>query len=195
MSPGEWFGAIRRAWSGMLAVFVLSMLAAGAVLLFTPPTYEAEAEIVFSAGDSTENFVPRTVATNAAARARSESVLAPIARDFGMSRGELADRVSATWRPETSITAVTVSHTNPRTAADLATAIAETAGAQTGSDARAKTFEAVTPVSPVQPLPGTVLPVGALIGLALAVAYAGLRFVTRSRATTGAAEQIRGGNE
>ncbi|MFJ3472833.1 hypothetical protein ACIPJ1_07870 [Microbacterium maritypicum] len=195
MSPGEWFGAIRRAWLGMLTVFVLSMLAAAAVLLFTPPTYQAEAEIVFSAGDSTENFVPRTVATNAAARARSESVLAPIAEDFGISRGELADRVSATWRPETSITTVTVSYMNPRTAADMATAIAEVAAAQTGSDARAETFEAVTPVTPIQPLPVTVLSVGALIGVASAVAYAGLRFVARSRATTGAAEQARGGNE
>lgn len=177
MSPEEWFGAFRRAWLGMTAVFLLSVLASTAVLVFTPPTYEAEAEIVFSAGDTRENFVPRTVASNAAVRARSESVLAPISEDFGVSRSELADRVSATWRPETSITAVTVSHTDPRAAAAMATAIAESAAEQAGSGVSAETFEAVTPVAPVQPLAVTVLPVGALIGLALAVAYAGLRFV------------------
>ncbi|MCB8045837.1 hypothetical protein JM654_21905 [Microbacterium oxydans] len=77
MSPEEWFGAFRRAWVGMTAVFLLSVLASTAVLVFTPPTYEAEAEIVFSAGDTRETFVPRTVASNAAVRARSESVLAP----------------------------------------------------------------------------------------------------------------------
>ena len=195
MSPEEWFGAFRRAWVGMTALFLLSLLASTAVLVFTPPTYEAEAEIVFSAGDTRETFVPRTVASNAAVRARSESVLAPIAEDFGVSRSELADRVSATWRPETSITAVTVSHTDPRTAAAMATAIAESAAEQAGSGVSAETFEAVTPVAPVQPLAVTVLPVGALIGLALAVAYAGLRFVMGGRATVGATADRHGGNE
>lgn len=195
MSPGEWFGAFRRAWVGMSIIFVLSMLASTAVLLFTPPTYEAEAEIVFSAGDAPETFVPRTVATNAAVRARSESVIAPIAKDFGVSRSELSDRVSATWRPETSITAVTVSYTDPRTAAAMATAIAESAAEQAGSGVTAETFDAVTPVSPVQPLAVTVLPVGALIGVAAAVAYAGLRSVMGNRATDGVAVQQRGGDK
>lgn len=195
MSPEEWFGAFRRAWLGMSTIFLLTLLASTALLLLTPPTYEAEAEIVFSAGAPAEDFVPRTVATNAAARARSESVLAPIAEDFGESRSELADRVSATWRPETSITTVTVSHTDPRTAADMATAIAEKAAEQTGSGAEAETFEAVTPVEPVQPLAATMLPVGALIGMALAVAYAGLRFVTSGRAMVGATARRHGEDE
>jgi capsular polysaccharide biosynthesis protein len=181
MSPGEWFGAIRRAWLGMLTIFVLSVLASGAMLLVTPATYEAEAEIVFGAGDETATFVPRTIATNAAVRARSESVIASVADEFDLSRRELADSVSATWRPETSITAVTVSHTDPGMAAALATSIAETVADETGSDARARTFEAVTPESPVRPRAATALPVGALVGIALAVAYAGLRFVLSRR--------------
>ncbi|AZH79645.1 MULTISPECIES: YveK family protein [Microbacterium] len=181
MSPGEWFVAVRRTWLGMLTVFLLCVLGSGALLLVTPPAYEAESEIVFSADPGATNFVPRTVATNAAVRARSASVIATVAEEFDVNRSELADGVSATWIADTSMTAITVSHTDPRLAADLATAIAQTAADQAGSDVRARAYPAAVPESPVRPQVATTLAVGALLGIALAIVYAALRFTFSRR--------------
>lgn len=181
MSPGEWFVAFRRAWLGMLIAFLLCVIGSGALLLVTPPAYEAEAEIVFSADPGATNFVPRTVATNAAVRARSASVIATVAERFDVDRSELADGVSATWIADTSMTAIMVTHTDPRLAADLATAIAETAADQAGSDVRARAYGAAIPESPVRPQVATTLAVGVLLGIALALVYVALRFALSRR--------------
>ncbi len=181
MSPGEWVGAVRRAWMGMATTFLLIMAGAGALLLVVPPTYEAEAEIVFSAETDAAAFVPRTVATNAAVRARSDSVLAAVAADVDMRPDELSDAVSATWRIDTSITAVTVAHSDPRAASDAATAIADTVAEQVGVGVRAEVYEAAVPEAPVRPRVETTLAVGALVGLVGAVIYAASRFAFSRR--------------
>lgn len=181
MSPGEWFGAVRRAWMGMLAVLLVCVAGSGVLLLVTPPAYEASAEIVFTVDGAATNPVPRTVATNAAVRARSDSVLAGVADEFDVDRNDLSDRVSATWVPETSMTAVTVSDADPRLAAELATAIAEAVASQDGEDVRARAYDAAVPESPVRPRIEASLAVGALLGIALSFVYAALRFILSTR--------------
>ena len=194
MELRDYWVALRRHWTTWLGIALTGLLLALAVVLVTPPTYQATAQVfVASVDDSTSGsqFVNQRV-TSYPQVVDSSTVLGPVIDELGLSVPfpELRKRVSATNPVDTSQIEIAVTDLDPALAAKIANAVAERFGTaveeleQPGGGASpvnlTVTNPATVPTSPISPVPTLVLPLGLLVGLALGAAAA----VVRSRLDT-----------
>ena len=194
MELQDYWVALRRYWTTWLGVAAAALLVALGIVLVTPPTYEATAQVfVASVDDSTSGsqFVNQRV-TSYPQVADSRTVLAPVIDELGLSDSfsDLRKQVSATNPPDTSQIEIAVTDRDADRAARIANAVAERFGTaveeleQPGDGGSpvslTVTNPATVPTSPVSPQPALLLPLGLVVGLALGAAAA----VVRSRLDT-----------
>jgi capsular polysaccharide biosynthesis protein len=186
--------ALRRHWRAAVGVTLACLLAALVVVLATPATYRATAQVfVASTGEGTSGsqFVNQRVKSYPDV-ARSRAVLGPVIRDLGLgeSFADLRARVEATNPVETSQIDIAVSGHDAQQATDIANAVAEEfggvvellehpAGGTSPVDLTV-TNPATVPSSPDSPQVTLLLGLGLVVGLALGAATA----VVRSRMDT-----------
>jgi capsular polysaccharide biosynthesis protein len=178
--------ALRRHWGIGVSVALACLLAAVVVVLATPATYRATAQVfVASTGEGTSGsqFVNQRV-TSYPDVARSRAVLDPVIRSLGLdeSFADLRERVEATNPLETSQIDIAVTGRDAAEAARVADAVAEEfgtvveqlerpAGAASPVDLTV-TNPATVPTSPASPQTGLLLALGLVVGLALGAAAA-----------------------
>ena len=195
--------ALRRHWRAGVGVALACLLAAVVVVLATPATYQATAQVfVASTGEGTSGsqFVNQRV-TSYPDVARSRAVLDPVIQSLGLdeSFADLRERVEATNPLETSQIDIAVTGRDAAEAARVADAVAEEfgtvverlerpAGAASPVDLTV-TNPATVPTSPASPQTGLLLALGLVVGLALGVAAAVVRARLDSRLHT--AEDVR----
>ena len=194
MELQDYWVALRRYWTTWLGVALAGLLVALGIVLVTPKTYEATAQVfVASVDDSTSGsqFVNQRV-TSYPQVADSRTVLAPVIDELGLttSFSDLRTQVSATNPADTSQIEIAVTDRDAGRAAQIANAVAERFGTaveeleQPGAGGSpvslTVTNPATVPTSPVAPLPTLLLPLGLVVGLALGAAAA----VVRSRLDT-----------
>ncbi len=124
--------ALRRHWRAGVGVALACLLAAVVVVLATPATYRATAQVfVASTGEGTSGsqFVNQRV-TSYPDVARSRAVLDPVIRSLGLdeSFADLRERVEATNPLETSQIDIAVTGRDAAEAARVADAVAEEFG-------------------------------------------------------------------
>ena len=183
--------ALRRHWKTGVGLALACLLAAVVVVLATPATYRATAQVfVASTGEGTSGaqFVNQRV-TSYPDVARSRAVLDPVSESLGLdeSFADLRARVEATNPLETSQIDIAVTGRDAAEAARVADAVAEEFGTvveqlerPTGAPSPVDltvTNPATVPTSPASPQTGLLLALGLVVGLALGVAAA----VVRSR--------------
>ncbi|WP_369136683.1 YveK family protein [Modestobacter versicolor] len=186
--------ALRRYWTTWLGVALTGLLLALVVVLVTPPTYQATAQVFVASvdgGTSGSQFVNQRV-TSYPQVADSRTVLAPVMDDLDLTESfaDLRKRVSATNPVDTSQIEIVVTDGDAGRAAQIANAVAERFGTaveeleQPGVGASpvslTVTNPATVPASPISPVPTLLLPLGLVVGLALGAAAA----VVRSRLDT-----------
>jgi capsular polysaccharide biosynthesis protein len=190
--------ALRRHWGIGVSVALACLLAAVVVVLATPATYRATAQVfVASTGEGTSGsqFVNQRV-TSYPDVARSRAVLDPVIRSLGLdeSFADLRERVEATNPLETSQIDIAVTGRDAAEAARVADAVAEEfgtvveqlerpAGAASPVDLTV-TNPATVPTSPASPQTGLLLALGLVVGLALGAAAAVARARLDSRLHT-----------
>ena len=199
MELRDYLLALRRYWPTWIGVTVAALLVALGVVLISPPSYQATAQVfVASLGEGTSGsqFVNQRV-TSYPDVARSSSVLGPVIDDLGLgeSVAALRSRVSASNPADTSQIDIAVTDADAERAAEVANAVAEQFGTVVEQLERPGTGEtpveltvtdpATVPTSPVAPAPGLLLPLGLLVGLALGVAAAVVRSRVDTRLYTG----------
>ena len=178
--------ALRRHWGIGVSVALACLLAAVVVVLATPATYRATAQVfVASTGEGTSGsqFVNQRV-TSYPDVARSRAVLDPVIRSLGLdeSFADLRERVEATNPLETSQIDIAVTGRDAAEAARVADAVAEEfgtvverlerpVGAASPVDLTV-TNPATVPSSPASPQTGLLLALGLVVGLALGAAAA-----------------------
>lgn len=183
--------ALRRHWKTGAGLALACLLAAVVVVLATPATYRATAQVfVASTGEGTSGaqFVNQRV-TSYPDVARSRAVLDPVIEDLGLdeSFADLRARVEATNPLETSQIDIAVTGRDAAEAARVADAVAEEFGTvverlerPTGAASPVDltvTNPATVPTSPASPQTGLLLALALVVGLALGAAAA----VVRSR--------------
>lgn len=183
--------ALRRHWGIGVGLALACLLAAVVVVLATPATYRATAQVfVASTGEGTSGaqFVNQRV-TSYPDVARSRAVLDPVIEDLGLdeSFADLRARVEATNPLETSQIDIAVTGRDAAEAARVADAVAEEFGVVVEQLERPAggtspvdltvTDPATVPTSPASPQTGLLLGLGLVVGLALGAAAA----VVRSR--------------
>ncbi len=181
--------ALRRHWRAGVGVALACLLAAVVVVLATPVTYRATAQVfVASSGEGTSGaqFVNQRVPSYPEV-ARSRAVLDPVIDDLGLdeSFADLRARVEATNPLETSQIDIAVTGRDAAEAARVADAVAEEFGTvveqlerPAGGTAPVDltvTNPATVPTSPATPQTGLLLALGLVAGLALGAAAAVLR--------------------
>ncbi|GAA4840190.1 polysaccharide biosynthesis tyrosine autokinase [Actinomycetospora corticicola] len=193
--------ALVRRWLFVVAGLVVGLLAAGAVVLFSPKAYDSTASVYVSATDSAANasnayqgtlFSQQKVKTYTEILT-SERVLTPVVQQFGLaSVADLADQVSVASDSESTLLRITVRDDDPQRAADLANAVTTRFIGVVGQLERPRVPGAPAPVSvdvvdqaqpssdPVSPKVTLDLVVGAVLGLLVGIAAA----VVRSAADT-----------
>ena len=199
MELRDYLLALRRYWTTWVGVTVAALLVALGVVLISPPSYQATAQVfVASLGEGTSGsqFVNQRV-TSYPDVARSSAVLGPVIEDLGLAESvaALRSRVSASNPADTSQIDIAVSDADAERAAEVANAVAERFGTVVEQLERPGTGEtpveltvtdpATVPASPVAPAPGLLLPLGLLVGLALGVAAAVVRSRLDTRLYTG----------
>ena len=183
--------ALRRHWRIGVGVALACLLAAVVVVLATPITYRATAQVfVASTGEGTSGaqFVNQRV-TSYPEVARSRAVLGPVIDDLGLdeSFADLRARVEATNPLETSQIDIAVTGRDAAEATRVADAVAQEfgtvverlerpAGGASPVDLTV-TNPATVPTSPAAPQTALLLALGLVVGLALGAAAA----VVRSR--------------
>jgi capsular polysaccharide biosynthesis protein len=183
--------ALRRHWRIGVGVALTCLLAAVVVVLATPITYRATAQVfVASTGEGTSGaqFVNQRVPSYPDV-ARSRAVLDPVIDDLGLdeSFADLRTRIEATNPVETSQIDIAVTGGDAAEAARVADAVAEEFGTVVEQLERPAggtppvdltvTNPATVPTSPAAPQTGLLLALGLAVGLALGAAAA----VVRSR--------------
>ncbi|MGY1680187.1 YveK family protein [Geodermatophilus sp. SYSU D01176] len=183
--------ALRRHWTTGVGVVLACLLAAVVVVLATPPTYRATAQVfVASSGEGTSGaqFVNQRV-TSYPDVARSRAVLDPVIEDLGLdeSFADLRARVEASNPLETSQIDIAVTGRDAAEAARVADAVAEEFGAVVEQLERPAggaapvdltvTNPATVPTSPASPQTALLIGLALVVGLALGAAAA----VVRSR--------------
>jgi capsular polysaccharide biosynthesis protein len=194
MELQDYWLALRRHWPTWLGVTLAGLLVALGIVLVTPPTYQATAQVfVASVDDSTSGsqFVNQRV-TSYPQVADSQTVLGPVIAELGLtvSFSDLRKQVSATNPVDTSQIEIAVTDRDPDTAAEIANAVAERFGTavevleQPGTGpspvSLTVTNPATVPTSPISPVPTLLLPLGLIVGLVLGAAAA----IVRSRLDT-----------
>ncbi|WP_018331125.1 polysaccharide biosynthesis tyrosine autokinase [Actinomycetospora chiangmaiensis] len=196
-----WRALVRR-WLFVVAGLAVGLLAAGAVVLFSPRTYASTASVYVSATDSSANasnayqgtlFSQQKIKTYTEILT-SERVLTPVVQQFGLdeSPADLAADVAVASDAESTLLRITVQNGDPQRAADLANAVTTRFIQVVGQLERPRVPGAPAPVSvdvvdqaqaasaPVSPKVTLDLVVGAVLGLLVGVAAA----VVRSAADT-----------
>ncbi len=183
--------ALRRHWRAGVGVALACLLAAVVVVLATPVTYRATAQVfVASTGEGTSGaqFVNQRVASYPEV-ARSRAVLDPVIDELGLdeSFADLRARVEASNPLETSQIDIAVTGRDAAEAARVADAVAEEFGTVVEQLERPAggtspvdltlTNPATVPTTPAAPQTGLLLALGLVVGLALGAAAA----VVRSR--------------
>ena len=183
--------ALRRHWKTGVGLALACLLAAVVVVLATPPTYRATAQVfVASSGEGTSGaqFVNQRV-TSYPDVARSRAVLDPVIESLGLdeSFADLRARVEATNPLETSQIDIAVTGRDAVEAARVADAVAEEFGTVVEQLERpvggpspvdlTVTNPATVPTSPASPQTGLLIGLALVVGLALGAAAA----VVRSR--------------
>ena len=195
--------ALRRHWMAGVGVALACLLAAVVVVLATPVTYRATAQVfVASTGEGTSGsqFVNQRV-TSYPDVARSRAVLDPVIRRLGLdeSFADLRERVEATNPLDTSQIDIAVTGRDAAEAARVADAVAQEFGTvverlerPAGADSPVDltvTNPATVPTSPASPQTGLLLGLGLVVGLALGAAAAVVR--ARSDSRLHSAEDVR----
>jgi capsular polysaccharide biosynthesis protein len=186
MELQDYAAALRRNWATWLGLTLAGVLAALAVVLIAPPSFEATAQ-VFVASTREENsgwqFVSERVGSYPDI-AESRTVLEPVidGLDLDEDFADLRGRVSATNPPDTSQIDISVTHVDPEVAADIANAVADRFQSVVEQLERPRdsaspvnltvTDPATASATPVFPVPGLILPLGAVVGLGLGLAAA-----------------------
>jgi capsular exopolysaccharide synthesis family protein len=206
-----WRALVRR-WLFVVAGLAVGLLAAGAVVLFSPRMYASTASVYVSATDSSANasnayqgtlFSQQKIKTYTEILT-SDRVLTPVVAQFGLdeSPADLANDVVVASDTESTLLRITVQNDDPRRAADLANAVTTRFIQVVGQLERPRVPGAPAPVSvdvvdtaqpssdPVSPKVALDLVVGAVLGLLVGVAAA----VVRSAADTSlrSAEELAG---
>lgn len=195
-----WRALVRR-WPYVVAGLAVGLLAAGAVVLFSPRVYASTSSVYVSATDSAANasnayqgtlFSQQKVKTYTEILT-SERVLTPVVQQFGLaSVADLADEVAVASDAESTLLRITVRDDDPQRAAELANAVTTRFIQVVGQLERPRVPGAPAPVSvdvvdqaqpssdPVSPQVTLDLVVGAVLGLLVGAAAA----VVRSAADT-----------
>ncbi|WP_084126832.1 Wzz/FepE/Etk N-terminal domain-containing protein [Demequina sp. NBRC 110054] len=197
--------AIRRGWWRIVLAALLGAALGAAYLVISPKTYDATARVVVAANDPTSipdaqsgaQFVS-SMATTVAAMIVSPVVLEPVAEELGeaLSPTELASMITVETESETGLLTVRVRTDDAQVAAEVATAVAESAsatvpeqvgGTNSEGDDLLRVDVLSTPEPPSRPTsPSTkgvmviAVLIGVTVGLALAIAvYASDRRIRR----------------
>jgi capsular polysaccharide biosynthesis protein len=183
--------ALRRQWRTGVGLALACLLAAVVVVLATPVTYRATAQVFVAStgeGPSGAQFVNQRVPSYPDV-ARSRAVLDPVIESLGLdeSFADLRARVEATNPPDTSQIDIAVTGRDATEVARVADAVAEEFGTVVEQLERPSggtppvdltvTDPATVPTSPASPQTGLLLALGLVVGLALGAAAA----VVRSR--------------
>jgi len=186
--------ALGRYWKTWAGITLAGLLVALTVVLVTPATYEATAQVfVASTGEGTSGsqFVNQRVMSYPDV-ADSRAVLGPVIEELGLqeSFAALRARVSASNPADTSQIDIAVTGADANEAAEVANAVAQRFGTVVESLERpgggdspvdlTVTNPATVPASPASPVPALLLTLGLVVGLALGAAAA----IVRSRLDT-----------
>jgi capsular polysaccharide biosynthesis protein len=194
MELQDYWVALRRYWTTWLGVALAGLLVALCTVLFTPPTYQATAQVFVASVDgstSGSQFVNQRV-TSYPEVADSRTVLAPVIEELGLSDSfsDVRKAVTATNPVDTSQIEIVVADGDAGRAAQIANAVAERFGTavekleqpQEGASPVSLTVTnpATVPTSPTSPAPALLLPLGLIVGTLLGAAAA----IVRSRLDT-----------
>jgi capsular polysaccharide biosynthesis protein len=194
MELQDYWVALRRCWTTWLGVTLAGLLGALCIVLVTPPTYQATAQVFVASVDgstSGSQFVHQRV-TSYPEVADSRTVLAPVIAQLGLtdSFADLRTNVTATNPVDTSQIEIAVADRDASRAARIANAVAQRFGTavedleepQDGISPVSLTVTdpATVPTSPTSPVPALLLPLGLIVGAALGAALA----IVRSRLDT-----------
>ena len=129
MELQDYWVALRRYWTTWLGVTLAGLLGALCVVLITPPTYQATAQVFVASVDgstSGSQFVNQRV-TSYPEVADSRTVLAPVIDELDLpdSFADLRKNVSATNPVDTSQIEIVVADRDAGRAAMIANAVAE----------------------------------------------------------------------
>jgi capsular polysaccharide biosynthesis protein len=189
MELQDYWVALRRYWTTWLGVTLAGLLGALCIVLITPPTYQATAQVFVASVDgstSGSQFVNQRV-TSYPEVADSRTVLAPVIDELDLSDSfaDLRKNVTATNPVDTSQIEIVVADRDASRAAQIANAVAERFGTavedlekpQDGASPVSLTVTdpATVPTSPTSPVPTLLLPLGLIVGAALGAAVAIVR--------------------
>lgn len=195
MELRDYWRVVRHRWRIVAAGALLGLLVAAMITLFTPPRYEARAELFVASevsGTTSElmqgsNFLLDRVKSYVEIVDKAV-VLGPVIEDLGLTDtvAELSARVGASVVPETVVVQIHVQDDNAEDAARTANAIAEEFISQALSLEPMRADEtavvritvidpARAPTSPILPQPELNLAFGLLLGLAAGFAGAIVR--------------------
>lgn len=200
MELSDYIRIIRKYWVLLVAATLVGVGAGALASLLQTPTYSASTQVFVSvqAGETTldlaqGNAYTLSRVTTYANLVDSQRVLDGVIESLSLDESytELDDRVSATTVPETAIIQITATSDEPAEAAALADATAASLAATVDTiEARPESAspvqlsvveQAAVPTSPVSPRTTVNVALGALVGLALAAAFAILREVLDTR--------------
>lgn len=204
MELRDYLTALRRYWATWVGVTLAALLVALTVVLVSSPSYQATASVFVAAtsGDSTSGaqFIRQRV-TSYPDVARSQAVLGAVIEegDLPETVAQLRTKISASNPLDSSQIDITVTDGDPVRAATITNAVAEEFGSVVEQLERpgdgdtpvdlTVTDPATVPSAPVFPVPGLLLGLGLVVGLALGAAAAVLRSRTDTRVHT--AEDVR----
>lgn len=199
MTFNDYVRVVRKRWRWLAASMVIGVLGAVAFTATATPIYKATSEIFVAPGEVSTTGELAQGSTFAQNRVKSyiqlidsDLVLGPIAGRFGTTSAALAGSVTATVPTDTVLIDISVTDPDPRRAADIATAIANSFPAIAGSiepdraDGRKAVAvtvvqDAPVPGSPVSPKAGLNLALGLLAGTVLGLILMVIRELTDTR--------------
>jgi succinoglycan biosynthesis transport protein ExoP len=196
MELGDYLRILRKRWIAILALTLIGIAAAAGATILTTPKYQASTLVyvqVASSGSIGElvqgsSFVQSQVQSFAEV-VNTPRVLDSVIRSLGMdeSAAQLAESVSASVATASVNITITVTRDSPAEAAAIANAVTSTfsqvvgeitttSGSAEESQVAVSTLrEATVPSTPISPNTLVNIALGALIGLALGLAFAILR--------------------
>ena len=205
MELRDYIRVLRKGWLLILLLAVIGVGAAGAYSVVRAPIYTADAKVFVNTQTSSsasdllqgQNYSQDRITTYAGL-VTTPSVLQPVIVGLHLhtTSGALAKQISATAALNTTLLEITATDTDPKQAADIANATAEsltnvvqtletTDADQNVSPVKlSRVQDAVVPLTPTSPNIPLNLALGLLVGLALGVAIAVLRETLDTRVRT-----------
>jgi polysaccharide biosynthesis transport protein len=191
----EYLVILRKRWVSILLIAVFVVGGAVAATLLATPTYQAKSQVFVSArtGGSTSDLLQGSNFTQNQVKSytdlvTSARVLIPVIEQLKLpiNPETLAKSITADSPLDTVLINITVRHTDPQVASDVANATATSLGAQVtalekpadgqASPVRISTIRTATaPTAPATPNPPRNLALGLVLGLLLGVGQAVLR--------------------